>query len=104
MVIAFGAALNMWTTRHGALVAPGATVIQVDRDEEAIGAHRPVDLGVVGDARETAEALIAALAPGATPPASAARRTSRSRRRSRPAAGATSRTSELARLARSARR
>ena len=36
--------------------------IQVDRDEEAIGAHRPVDLGVVGDARATAEALIAALA------------------------------------------
>ena len=40
----------------------GATVVQVDRDEEAIGAHRPVDIGVVGDARETAEALVAALA------------------------------------------
>ena len=38
-----------------------ATLVQVDRDEEAIGAHRPVDLGVVGDARETAEALIAEL-------------------------------------------
>ncbi len=37
-------------------------MIQVDRDEEAIGAHRPVDLGVVGDARETAEALVEALA------------------------------------------
>lgn len=60
VVIAFGASLNVWTTRHGALLA-GATVVQVDRDEEAIGAHRPVDLGVVGDARETAEALLAAL-------------------------------------------
>jgi thiamine pyrophosphate-dependent acetolactate synthase large subunit-like protein len=60
VVIAFGASLNVWTTRHGALMS-GATVIQVDRDEEAIGAHRPVDLGVVGDARETAEALVTAL-------------------------------------------
>jgi thiamine pyrophosphate-dependent acetolactate synthase large subunit-like protein len=60
-VIAFGAALNQWTTRHGTLLAARARVIQVDRDEEAIGAHRPVELGVVGDARETAEALLAAL-------------------------------------------
>ena len=43
VVIAFGAALNMWTTRHGGLIGPSTTVIQVDRDEEAIGAHRPVD-------------------------------------------------------------
>jgi len=63
VIVAFGASLNVWTTRHGALVA-GAMLIQVDRDEEAIGAHRPVDLGVVGDARETAEALVAALAGG----------------------------------------
>jgi thiamine pyrophosphate-dependent acetolactate synthase large subunit-like protein len=60
-VIAFGAALNQWTTRHGTLIAPGARVVQVDRDEEAIGAHRPVDLGVVGDALATAEALLVAL-------------------------------------------
>ena len=58
VVIAFGAALNVWTTRHGALIGRDATVIQVDRDVEAIGAHRPVDLGVVGDARATAEALL----------------------------------------------
>ena len=63
VVIAFGAALNMWTTRHGGLIGPSATVIQVDRDEEAIGAHRPVSLGVVGDARSVAEELVAGLAP-----------------------------------------
>src|SRR3954468_20140513 len=63
VVIAFGAALNMWTTRHGGLIGPETTVIQVDRDEEAIGAHRRVDVGVLGDARETAEALFDAL-PG----------------------------------------
>ena len=62
VVIAFGAALNMWTTRHGGLIGADTTLIQVDRDAEAIGAHRPVSLGVVGDARETAEALVATLA------------------------------------------
>jgi thiamine pyrophosphate-dependent acetolactate synthase large subunit-like protein len=61
VVIAFGAALNMWTTRHGGLISGDATVIQVDRDEEAVGAHRPVSLGVVGDARMVAEELVAAL-------------------------------------------
>ena len=39
----------------------GTRVIQVDLDEEAIGAHRPVDVGIVGDAPATAEALLAAL-------------------------------------------
>ena len=61
VVIAFGAALNMWTTRHGGLIGPSTTVIQVDRDEEAIGAHRRVDIGVVGDARLVAEEIVAAL-------------------------------------------
>jgi acetolactate synthase I/II/III large subunit len=74
-VIAFGAALNQWTTRHGTLIAPSAKVIQVDRDEEAIAAHRPVDLGIVGDALETAEALLDALAPGDLAAPDAARRT-----------------------------
>jgi thiamine pyrophosphate-dependent acetolactate synthase large subunit-like protein len=61
VVLAFGASLNAWTTRHGTLLSPEAQVIQVDLDEEAIGAHRPIDLGLVGDARLTAEALIGAL-------------------------------------------
>ncbi len=66
-VIAFGASLNQWTTKHGTLPAAGATVVQVDLDAEAIGAHRPVDLGVVADAAATAQALLDALpAPTAT--------------------------------------
>jgi thiamine pyrophosphate-dependent acetolactate synthase large subunit-like protein len=60
-VIAFGAALNQWTTRHGTLLGRDARVVQVDLDEEAIGAHRPVDVGVVGDAGATAAALVAEL-------------------------------------------
>jgi thiamine pyrophosphate-dependent acetolactate synthase large subunit-like protein len=59
VIASFGAALNQWTTRHGTLIAPGAKVAQVDLDADAIGAHRPVELGVVGDALATAEALIA---------------------------------------------
>ncbi|HKE74279.1 MAG TPA: thiamine pyrophosphate-binding protein [Acidimicrobiales bacterium] len=61
LVLAAGASLNMWTTRHGALVGPGATVVQIDCEVDAIGAHRPVDLGVVGDVGETARELAAAL-------------------------------------------
>ena len=61
VVLAFGAALNMWTTRHGELIGPGAKVAQIDEDPDALGAHRPIDLGVVADARLTAEALVAEL-------------------------------------------
>jgi thiamine pyrophosphate-dependent acetolactate synthase large subunit-like protein len=61
LVVAAGASLNMWTTRHGALVGPGARVVQIDCDIDAIGAHRPVDLGVVGDVAETARELTATL-------------------------------------------
>jgi thiamine pyrophosphate-dependent acetolactate synthase large subunit-like protein len=82
VVVAFGAALNQWTTRHGTLIAPGARVAQVDLDADAIGAHRPVDLGVIGDARATAEALIGELAhdsssrpPATTPHDPSSRRT-----------------------------
>jgi thiamine pyrophosphate-dependent acetolactate synthase large subunit-like protein len=63
VVIAFGAALNLWTTRHGALIGPQTTVIQVDRDEAELGANRPVDVAVLGDARETAELLLELVEP-----------------------------------------
>ena len=54
VLVGWGCSLNMWTTRHGSLVAAGTTVIQVDCDEAAIGTHRPVHLGVVGDVGLTA--------------------------------------------------
>ena len=56
LVVGWGASLNVWTLRNGELVAPGATVVQVDDDGDAIGTHVRVDLGVVGDVRATAEA------------------------------------------------
>ena len=63
VIVAFGAALNQWTTRHGALIGSHARVVQVDLDVAAIGAHRPVDVGVIGDAAAAAEALLDALEP-----------------------------------------
>ena len=57
-VLAFGASLNRWTTRHGRLFSPDARIVQVDLDEEAIGALYPADVGVVGDAAATARAIV----------------------------------------------
>jgi acetolactate synthase I/II/III large subunit len=61
LIVAFGASLNMWTTQRGHLIGPQAKVAQVDVDEGVLGAHRPVDLALVGDCAETARALNAAL-------------------------------------------
>ncbi|SOE02602.1 thiamine pyrophosphate-binding protein [Blastococcus haudaquaticus] len=60
VVVAFGASLNRWTTRDGALVR-GKTVVQVDLELEAIGRHCPADVGVVGDSALTAAAVDAEL-------------------------------------------
>src|SRR6266540_3644662 len=64
LIVGWGCALNMWTMRHGALISPDATVVQVDLDADAIGAHRPVDLGVVSDVDQTALAVAAQLGSG----------------------------------------
>ena len=61
VIVGWGCSLNMWTTRHGKLIPPEATLVQVDDDATAIGANRPVHLGVVGDVAETAHAVAAAL-------------------------------------------
>jgi thiamine pyrophosphate-dependent acetolactate synthase large subunit-like protein len=62
LIVGWGCSLNMWTMRHGRLIGPGATVAQVDDDMSAIGAHRAVDLGVVGDVALTCRAVLAELA------------------------------------------
>ncbi|MGW4960236.1 thiamine pyrophosphate-binding protein [Nonomuraea sp. NPDC004186] len=63
LVVAWGCALNMWTTRHGTLVSPGAKVVKVDLDPAAFKTHVPADLGVAGDVARVAEALAAQVAP-----------------------------------------
>jgi acetolactate synthase I/II/III large subunit len=68
LIVSFGCALNMWTTRHGRLLAPDVTLAQVDLEVAALGAHRPVDLAVVGDSALTATVVTAALGDhGPTP-------------------------------------
>jgi thiamine pyrophosphate-dependent acetolactate synthase large subunit-like protein len=62
VVLSVGATLNMWTTRHGRLLNPGATLIQIDHETDAIGAHTRVDVAVVGDAGAAVRALIEELA------------------------------------------
>lgn len=61
VIVSFGATLNHWTTKHGALVGRGSRLIQIDVDVSAIDAHQPADVGIVGDAFLTAEALLAEL-------------------------------------------
>ncbi len=65
VIVGWGCSLNMWTMRHGKLIGPRATVVQVDDDPAALGAHRPVHLGVPGDVAETARAVTDALGAGA---------------------------------------
>jgi acetolactate synthase-1/2/3 large subunit len=60
LIVAWGCALNMWTTRHGELIAPGTTVVQVDVEADALGRHRPIELGITGDVAATASAVEAA--------------------------------------------
>ncbi|WP_326558660.1 thiamine pyrophosphate-binding protein [Micromonospora sp. NBC_01796] len=70
LVVAWGSTLNMWTTRHGELIPPGAVVAQVDRDPAAFGVNRPVDLTVAGEVATVARAVLAGLAgqPVSDPP------------------------------------
>jgi acetolactate synthase I/II/III large subunit len=67
VVVGWGCSLNMWTLRHGKLIGPGTSVVQVDDDPSALGAHRPVALGVTGDVTLTARAVAHALPPRAGP-------------------------------------
>lgn len=61
LLLGFGVSFTHWTTRRGRLVDPSATVVQVDLDAAAIGAHRTVDIGVVGGVGQTVRALSAEL-------------------------------------------
>lgn len=57
VIVAWGASLTMWTTRHGDLTAR-ATLVQVDDTAEALGAQRPVALGVLGDVAASARDVL----------------------------------------------
>jgi thiamine pyrophosphate-dependent acetolactate synthase large subunit-like protein len=60
-ILGFGVSFTQWTTKKGKLIAPGAVVAQVDIDVPKLGYQMPVQLAVHGDAKATAEALLAEL-------------------------------------------
>jgi thiamine pyrophosphate-dependent acetolactate synthase large subunit-like protein len=66
VLLAVGASLNPWTTRHGELFT-SAAIIHVDDRAEAIGAYIPARLPVVADARTFTVALRDRLAAGSEP-------------------------------------
>lgn len=61
LIVSFGCALNMWTMRHGSLIGDTAVVAQVDIEDSALGAHRHVDLPVLGDTAATAADVLTIL-------------------------------------------
>jgi thiamine pyrophosphate-dependent acetolactate synthase large subunit-like protein len=60
-ILGFGASFTQWTTKKGKLIAPGAVVAQVDIETTKLGYQMAVRHAVLGDARTTAEALLAEL-------------------------------------------
>ena len=67
LLIGWGCTLNMWTMRQGALIAEDAAVVQVDVEDTALGANRPLSLGVLGDTALTAVDTLELLAGTGTP-------------------------------------
>ena len=67
LLIGWGCTLNMWTMRQGALIAEDAAVVQVDVEDTALGANRPLSLGVLGDTALTAADTLELLAGTGTP-------------------------------------
>ncbi|MGO4146118.1 thiamine pyrophosphate-binding protein [Paenarthrobacter sp. YAF11_1] len=61
LIVGWGCALNMWTMRHGRLISTGTNVVQIDVEDSALGANRPITLGLLGDSALTAADALPAL-------------------------------------------
>ena len=61
LILGFGASLTHWTTKKGKLIASGATIAQIDIEAGKLGYQMLVQHAVLGDAKATAEALLAEL-------------------------------------------
>lgn len=69
LIVGFGCSFTHWTTRSGSIFT-GSTVVRVDADPTALALDPHVDLGLVGDARATAVAVLGELgsrSSGSTP-------------------------------------
>ena len=62
LVVAFGASVNPFTSKAGTLFRAPTKLVHVDVAPTAIGAYTPAHLGVMGDARATAQGLLELLA------------------------------------------
>ena len=60
-ILGFGVSLTQWTTKKGKLISRGATVAQIDVEAPKLGYQMPVQFAVLGDAKATAEVLLAEL-------------------------------------------
>jgi thiamine pyrophosphate-dependent acetolactate synthase large subunit-like protein len=83
LIVAFGASLTQWTTKRGKLIAQGAHVAQIDIEASKLGYQMPVQYAVLGDAKATAEALLAELGRHGASSAKSGRRNDRTRERIR---------------------
>jgi thiamine pyrophosphate-dependent acetolactate synthase large subunit-like protein len=66
LILAFGASLNMWTTKKGKLVSEHARLAQIDIDKQRLGLLFPADLQIEGDVAVVADALLHALGAAAS--------------------------------------
>jgi thiamine pyrophosphate-dependent acetolactate synthase large subunit-like protein len=61
LIVGFGVSFTPWTTKRGKLIGAGTIVAQIDIEAARLGWQMPVTHAVLGDARVTAEALLAEL-------------------------------------------
>ena len=80
-ILGFGVSFTQWTTKKGKLIAPGASVAQIDIEAPKLGYQRPVQHAVLGDAKSTAEALLTELGRPGPSRDKSGRRTDRTRER-----------------------
>jgi thiamine pyrophosphate-dependent acetolactate synthase large subunit-like protein len=82
-ILGFGVSFTQWTTKKGKLIAPGASVAQIDIEAPKLGYQRPVQHAVLGDAKSTAEALLTELGRSGPSSDKSGRRNDRTRERIR---------------------
>ena len=83
LILGFGVSFTQWTTKKGKLIGPGATVAQIDIEASKLGYQMPVQYALLGDAKATAEALLAELGLGKASSAGSGRRNDVTRERIR---------------------
>ena len=91
LIVAVGSRLAQFTTQFDdRYIRPGTAIIQIDLEARDIGRYYPVTVGIHADARETCQALLAALAqhggPARNPSWAAEAATLRAQRQARLAA------------------